>query len=86
MHAQKLRNYEIYCSDKSDGPFFLDARLPVFSEWIVPSQIHSNHIVTIETLSAIESTDLYEADGILSCVTGTIFGVKLADCNGVILL
>ncbi len=78
--------YRIFLSDQLDGPFFSNNRLPIFSDWIIPDQIHKDGIVCINTVDEILSTDFTQADGILSCISNKIFWVKLADCNGVILL
>ena len=86
MHLQSLQSYDILLSDTSDGSFFLDNRLPVFRDWIVPDQVHGTRILTITDRKDITPESLSQTDGIISNLRGQIFGVKLADCNGIIIL
>lgn len=86
MYIQSFQSYDILLSDTSDGSFFLDNRLPVFQDWIVPDQVHGTNIVTITDRKDITPENFSQTDGVISNLRDQIFGVKLADCNGIIIL
>jgi len=86
MQIQKFADYQIFQSTSSDGTFFLENRLPIFADWIVPNQVHKDKLAYIKNINELAATDLSDVDGIVSCVSGILFGVKLADCNGIIFL
>gem|GEM_PF-2987117 len=83
MQIIKKPNYEIFVSEKSDGSFNPKNREAVFSDVIVPLQPHGSNVFLM--MDEYYSNDL-DADGIITSLEETPIAVKLADCNGIVLM
>ncbi len=83
MQKIKRWNYEIFVSEKDDGSFNPKNREDIFSDIVVPLQLHGNKVFLMMDEYYSDNID---ADGIVTSLEETPIAVKLADCNGIVLM
>jgi len=83
MLKTKKMHYEIFISERTDESFNFRNREEVFMDIVVPLQPHGSNIFL---MMDEYYSDNIEADGIVTSLEHTPIAVKLADCNGVIIM